>query len=89
MFGNLEQQIESRKGEIEVLDHIDEAMGLEDEEIARRNQLMAEMLRASIWRDKLLSQKAKIKWIAEGDINSKFFHNWIKKKSKSSGLEGL
>lgn len=89
VFGNLEEQIDSRRREIEELDLIDDALGLEEEEIMRRNQFTAELLRYSIWRDKLLSQKAKIKGMTEGDVNSKFFHNWINRKSKCSRMEGI
>lgn len=36
-----------------------------------------------------MSQRAKIKWISEGDVNSKYFHSWINKKLKTSVLEGI
>ncbi|KAL8515852.1 hypothetical protein ACS0TY_014524 [Phlomoides rotata] len=33
--------------------------------------------------------KAKLRWIKEGGVNSKFFHGWINKKNKVNGTEGL
>lgn len=89
VFGKLEELVEEKKDGIMQLNHIDEAFGLEDEEIVRRNQLTVEFIRSAIWRDKLLAQKAKVKWISEGDVNSKFFHNWINRRAKSNGIEGI
>ncbi|KAL8534970.1 hypothetical protein ACS0TY_010843 [Phlomoides rotata] len=88
-FGNIDNQIEEKKREIEILDQIDEALGLDEDEIIRRNQLIAELTRDLIWRDGLMSQKAKTKWLTEGDVNSRFFHNWINRKSKYLGIEGI
>lgn len=46
-------------------------------------------MRDIIWKDKLMSQKAKMKWLNEGDVNLGFYHNWINKCSKSRGIESL
>lgn len=89
IFWNLDDQIEQRKRGIEELDCIDDALGLDEEEVVKRNKLTAELMRASIWRDKLLSQKAKLKWVTEGDVNSKFFHNWINRKAKRTEMDGI
>ncbi|KAL8547384.1 hypothetical protein ACS0TY_006926 [Phlomoides rotata] len=42
-----------------------------------------------IWKESFLFQKAKVKWIKEGDVNSSFFHGWINKRIKLNGIEGL
>lgn len=41
VFGNLDNQIDCRKLEIEALDKLDDAFGLEEDEISRRNQATA------------------------------------------------
>lgn len=40
-------------------------------------------------KEKLLSQKAKVKWALEGDENSRFFHGWINRRLKKNEIDGL
>lgn len=61
VFGNLEEHIETKKREGEILDRADDVMGLEEGEIVKRNQCTTELTRSLIWRDSLLFQKAKMK----------------------------
>ncbi|KAL8542624.1 hypothetical protein ACS0TY_003487 [Phlomoides rotata] len=89
MFGNIDNQIEDKKRKIEILDRIDEALGLDEDEIIKRNLLTTELMRGLIWHDELMSQKAKTKWLTEGDVNSRFFHNWINRRSKYLGIKGI
>lgn len=89
VFGNKEIQIEEQKQEIEALDRLDDVFGLEEEEVINRNKIAAELMRNLIWRDNLLAQKAKTKWLNAGDVNSRFFHSWINKKLKFKGIEGF
>ncbi|XP_071689275.1 uncharacterized protein [Rutidosis leptorrhynchoides] len=37
----------------------------------------------------MLKQKSRIKWALEGDENSKYFHNFIKKRNSKNNLHGL
>lgn len=84
-FGQIEDTLESRKVDIEALYIIDDALGLEEEEIIERNQPSTELLRGMIWKER----KTKNKWIREGDVNSCYYHRWINKRTKSNALEGL
>ncbi|GJY01758.1 hypothetical protein Tco_0359910 [Tanacetum coccineum] len=36
-----------------------------------------------------MSQKAKIKWVVEGDENSKFYHGMLNKKRSQSNIKGI
>ncbi|KAL8465251.1 hypothetical protein ACS0TY_034671 [Phlomoides rotata] len=69
-FGLIDLKVEENKAEILSLDLIDDTFGLEDEEIIKRNMISAELLRDLHWKDNMLSQKAKAKWISEEDTNS-------------------
>lgn len=89
VFGNKEQQIATQKQEIEILDRFDEVFRLEEDELINRNRLSTELLRNLIWRDSMMAQKAKVRWLKEGDVNSGFFHSWVNKNTKSRGIEGI
>ncbi|GJV98289.1 RNA-directed DNA polymerase, eukaryota, reverse transcriptase zinc-binding domain protein [Tanacetum coccineum] len=39
--------------------------------------------------EKLLAQKAKVKWLSEGDKNTKYFHNVIKSRINSNIIRGI
>lgn len=74
---------------MEKLDTIDDVFGLEEDEARRREIIMAEIMKESSWREAQLYLKARIKWITEGDLNSRFFHNWINMRYKRNELQGI
>ncbi|KAL8504636.1 hypothetical protein ACS0TY_015992 [Phlomoides rotata] len=85
----MDRKIEENKAEIERLDIMDDVLGLESEEEEQRRNLMNDLMKETSWREKQLFQKARVKWIKEGDANSKFFHNWVKKRYKRNEFSGL
>ncbi|KAL8522474.1 hypothetical protein ACS0TY_012585 [Phlomoides rotata] len=90
VFGNIDYNIDTKKKEIEVLDRIDDVMGLEEEEeIIQRNKNTAELIRFGQWKEKLLAQKAKARWLRDGDFNSSYFHGRINRNKKFNMIEGL
>lgn len=64
------------------MDIIDDSFVLEDLEIVQRNESKAILLIYLKWRDSMLFQKAKCKWIREGNINFKFSPGYINKRRK-------
>ncbi|KAL8506366.1 hypothetical protein ACS0TY_017299 [Phlomoides rotata] len=71
IFGNIDFNIDSKKEEFEILDRIDDTMGLEVAEIIKRNKNVAELIRLGQWKEKLLAQKAKGRWLRDGDNEGK------------------
>ncbi|XP_060182082.1 uncharacterized protein LOC132611715 [Lycium barbarum] len=53
------------------------------------NHANAEYIIALKRRDSLLKQKARIKWLAEGDVNSAFFHNTIKGRRRRLSIHQI
>ncbi|KAL8557848.1 hypothetical protein ACS0TY_005085 [Phlomoides rotata] len=88
-FGDIDHNIESKMKEIEVLDRIDDVMGLEEAEVIQRNKSTAELIRFGQWKERLLAQKAKARWLKDGDVNSSYFHGWINKNRKTNSICGL
>lgn len=87
VFGCLDAKIEEKKEQIEKLDLWDNVFGLE--EVEKRRELMADLMQECSWREAQLFQKARIKWIKEGDANSCLFHNWINANNRRNGINGL
>ncbi|KAL8507401.1 hypothetical protein ACS0TY_018084 [Phlomoides rotata] len=88
-FRILEASIEKKRNEVLIQDTIDDVLGLESEEIYRRAHIMDALAKDLQRLDSQLYQKARIKWIAEGDANTRFFHNTINRNYKINEISGL
>lgn len=88
-FGSLDLSIANLRNEIHTLDTIDDILGLSAEEVCRRNEASACLMRQLCNRKSLFAQKAKMRWLKEGDVNSSFFHKSIKLRRRNNALSGL
>lgn len=71
------------------LDKKREAVGLEDEEIQSRKSKFVELWRLLKARDVMFAQRSRLKWLKDGDENSKFFHNSVKGRSGRNVMRAL
>lgn len=51
VFSKLDNSIEEKKVDIEKLDLLDDAFGLDEEEAARRNNIMEALIKDSSWKE--------------------------------------
>ncbi|KAL6580419.1 isoform X1 [Orobanche minor] len=89
IYGNLDNRVKDRKEVLERLDAIDDSRGLGEAEIIERNKLRALLIRDLKERNVMLRQKAKAKWVVEGDKNTSYFHRCINGRLKSNEIVEL
>ncbi|XP_057793273.1 uncharacterized protein LOC131009888 [Salvia miltiorrhiza] len=64
-------------------------MGLEEDEIIKRNEATTKMIIQMKNRDSLLIQKSRSRWLKDGDVNSGFFHKVINGRRLKNEISGL
>ncbi|KAL6511371.1 isoform X1 [Orobanche hederae] len=89
IYGILDNRVKDRKEVLERLDAIDDSRGLGKAEIIERNKLRALLIRDLKERNIMLRQKAKAKWVVEGDKNTSYFHRCINGRLKSNEIVEL
>jgi hypothetical protein len=68
------------------LDLKSELGGLVDEEVVERKLKFDELLKILKSLDIVTYQRSRIKWLKEGDSNSRFFHNCIKARKRRNSV---
>ncbi|XP_071708249.1 uncharacterized protein [Rutidosis leptorrhynchoides] len=88
-FGKLDSEIESVKKVVTDLELKAEVGCLNDEEQAKW------LNSRKIWMEKekiktgMLKQKARVRWMLDGDENSKYFHNSLKRTYNKNNIRGI
>jgi len=91
-FGNLEK---NKRKETLVLKEFnmiklkEENEDLEEEEARKKRELQGDFWSVVACNESLIKQKSRVKWILEGDHNSKFFSLICQLEEKEEWLKGL
>ena len=88
-FGDTYSHFKKIEEELNKLDEVSADRQLEDNERALRKQLQQELWEAAQTHASLLRQKARSRWIKEGDCNSRYFHLLINSRRRSNCLNGV
>ena len=75
--------------QLDEMDRKDDESNLEDDDKVRRMKLLSELKLLLHKESGLLNQKARLKWIEQGDTNSKYFHSRIRWRRATNELKGL
>ncbi|XP_068483176.1 uncharacterized protein [Phaseolus vulgaris] len=89
VFGDVNLAIELLQKRINELDARDDERGLEESEREERKSLLADLSNAMFKQEAVLHQKARQKWLKQGDLNTKFFHSSIKWRRARNELHGM
>jgi hypothetical protein len=86
---NLEGKIKEVKTELKRLELKEEAEDLTDEEINTKREKSALLHSLSNMECSIQWQKARVKWLKEGDANTKYFHGCINKRRRENEILSL
>jgi hypothetical protein len=88
VFGYLDLNIEKTVNDLNIVEGL---LGEDDSEaeLLRREGLNKDFWRQLHYKESLLKQKSRMKWIKEGDSNSRFFHESIKSRRRRNQLVAL
>ncbi|GAA0160854.1 hypothetical protein LIER_17311 [Lithospermum erythrorhizon] len=87
-FGNVFSRVEQSEEEVQHCEAAFESSGLvEDREALQHAK--AFHLRSLAMKEDFLKQQSGIKWLQEGDRNTAFYHNFVRKKRKKRAVLGI
>lgn len=88
-YGDMETKNEKLVEDISVFDVRGEEVGLNGEEIQRRKALFGDLWRILKAKDANMVQRARSRWIKNGDANSKYFHKCVKLRHSRNAIKAL
>ncbi|XP_042481025.1 uncharacterized protein LOC122061674 [Macadamia integrifolia] len=88
-FPNLNDEVDKAKLELKKVQDMIEVAGMNDELFNREADAKTVLLKANQMYEKLWAEKAKLRWMKNGDCNSKIFHLSVKLRRLKNQITSL
>ncbi|XP_071739945.1 uncharacterized protein [Rutidosis leptorrhynchoides] len=88
-FGSLDKEIEELKKKACDWELVAESRTLNDEERASWIEVRKQWIEKDTIKMNMAREKSRVKWIHEGDENTKFFHSVFKRRHSRKNIRGL
>jgi hypothetical protein len=88
-YGDMEAKIDKMVEKIRLLDVKGEDMGLCAEEILCRKNLFGDLWKLLKAKDSNLVQRARSRWLKDGDVNSKYFHKRVILRNNRNSIKAV
>ncbi|MCH87170.1 LINE-1 reverse transcriptase like, partial [Trifolium medium] len=88
-YGMVDSKIAKLISDINSLDIRSEVTGLLEGEVALRKNLFSDMWHLRFSKASVLAQRARLRWLREGDANSRYFHATINSRGKKNFIRAL
>ncbi|XP_042487034.1 uncharacterized protein LOC122067264 [Macadamia integrifolia] len=88
-FPNIDNEVKKASDHLNSVHQEIEAAGMSDDLFGREADAKTALLKATQLQDNLWAQKAKLRWMKDGDKNSKFFHLSVKMRRARNQIRTL
>jgi len=88
-YGDMEARIVKMVEDIHALDVRGEEVGLSGEEVQRRKSLFGDLWKILKAKDANMVQRARSRWLKNGDANTKYFHKCVKLRCSRNSIKAL
>jgi len=89
LLWNLKEKIKDVVAKINEVDIQDKEGNASDERLIGRKELISEFWKVATNYESLMQQKARSKWLKDGNGNPKFFHAMVNRRRRKNMLRGL